>query len=46
MIRYSDIGVEFVDKYCPDRLERDNVFAEIYNNAKARLKQDEDAMSR
>ncbi len=38
MIRYSDIGVEFVDKYCPDRLERDSDFAEIYNNAKTTLK--------
>ena len=38
MIRYSNIGVEFVDKYCPDRLERDSNFAEIYNNAKTTLK--------
>lgn len=46
MIRYSDIGVEFVDKYCPTRLKRDDGFAELYNEAKAQLKQDEDILSK
>ena len=45
---YSDIGVEFIDRYCPDRIERDSNFAEVYNNAKTRLqvKQDEDILSK
>jgi len=48
MIKYSDMGVDFVDRYCPKRLENDENFAEIYNKAKARLqtKQEEDVMSK
>lgn len=46
MLKYSDIGVEFIDRYCPDRIERDSNFAEIYNNTKAGSKQEDGVLSR
>lgn len=37
MIKYYDLGVEFTDRYCPGRVEREAAFAEDYNKAKERL---------
>ena len=34
MIQYSLIGVEFVDKYDPNRVKRDKDFKKIYNKSK------------
>ena len=42
MIKYYDLGVEFTDRYCPGRVEREAAFAEDYNKAKERLQKQAD----
>lgn len=34
MIQYSLIGVNFVDRYDPDRIKRDKNFKKVYNTSK------------